>query len=211
MLVPNYIKNIANKIKETHEKVEVKLSCDCKEKYFFVYINKPLVEDEIAKAKWENLINTRFKKGNVYQYSDQQGNTFIVKKNIFGKIVDKERLNDMPKYTDTKIVKIRCISCGKEYIIFDNRIHGYNSSIANENTTITYNNITFFQKKIKYSNNGAVEIIIKFENSENFEEYIKLNKTISEEKYSELFHYITIYGFLEENSKKSLIYSEETA
>lgn len=213
MLVPNYIKNISNIIKQTDKKVEVLLSCDCKEKYFYLYVNKPLLEDEIAKEKWENLINSRFKKGNVYQYSDHQGNVFIVKKNIFGKIIDKEKLNTMPKYTDTKIVKIKCKSCSKEYIIFDNRIHGYNSSIDNENSTITYDNITFSQKRIKNSNNGAVKIIIKYENSENYEDYVKLNEIISKEKYSELFHYIAIYAFQEQNykSKKLLLFSEETS
>jgi ribosomal protein L33 len=212
MLIPKYLEHISKVVKQSKHNVTVKLQCECGESKFIVLKNKPLEADKLAKEQWEKLINERFSRGNVYQYSDKDGNRFIVRKNIFGIIVDKARLNDMPRYFDTNIIKLVCNNCGKEHIIFDNRIHGYDAYVEKRNN-VSYEGIEFKQKTFKGSNNNLVAIEIKIDNDITFEEFCdQEGKEVTTEEYTNAFSNIIIYGnIIDLNNKRVTIFSEETA
>lgn len=212
MIVPQYLENISKIVKQSKSNVTLKLHCQCGLSEFKVFKNRPIEADRVAKDQWEKLINGRFDYGNVEQYSDQDGNRFIVRKNLFGKVIDKAKLNDMPRYSETNIIKIICNHCGKEHIIFDNRIHGYDAFIDN-NDNFSYNGIEFAQKKFKGSNNNLLEIEIKIYNDLSFEQFCsQISKEATIEEHSNAFSDITIYGnVIDLNYKRVTVFSEETA
>ncbi|MFY9422147.1 MAG: hypothetical protein WBH29_02135 [Bacilli bacterium] len=212
MIVPQYLTQISKVVKQSNTNVILKLYCECGTSKFSVFKNKPLEADKVAKEQWEKLINERFKSGNVYQYTDEEGNAFIVKKNFFGKVIDKARLNDMPRYFDTNIIKIICNNCDKEHIIFDNRIHGYDAFIDGRKDC-SYDEIEFTKRKFKGSRNNIAEIILKIYNDLSFEEFRgEVLQECSLEEYSNAFSNIIIYGnIIDLNNKRVIIFSEETA
>lgn len=80
MIVSNYLAKISKVAKQSNTNVILKLYCECGCSEFSIFNNKPLEADKAAKEQWVKLINERFKSGNVYQYTDKEGNKFIVKK-----------------------------------------------------------------------------------------------------------------------------------
>lgn len=206
MLIPNYLKNNVFLLGKKGKSLTLKFKCDCGNDKFLVFINKVSdIEDKSVK-NFENLINTRFNKGNVYQYSDNKGKVFIVRKNMFGKIIDKEDLTNYPIYNSVKAIKLKCNSCGHDHVVFNNRIHGYNAVINNCEIQDEIIFTEYLKKNYDLKNS---DVIIKIRNDEDYEEYRK-EENVSIEKYSEMFHDITIYC-ITNNGKKVLILSEETA
>jgi hypothetical protein len=201
-MVPEYIKHAGKVIKEDDTHTEVELVCECGEKCFHVFKNEP-TDEEISKiAQWEKRLKG-FRK--IEGMSDEEGNVFLVKRNIFGKIVDKVRISDMPEVSKINFLKSICVSCGREYVVFDNRIHGYDANCESETKDISYNGFVFAKVS-----DEALRIVVKYENnSESYEEYVESFGYVSREKFSNMFGWIYIYGY----NKKSrrLIFEEETS
>lgn len=188
------------------------IKCQCGSSKFKVFKNMPLESEIKSKEKWEKLINNRFRKGNVEQYSDQKGNIFIVRKNLFGKIIDKEKLLDMPRYSKVNIIKIVCSQCQKEHLLYDNRLHGYDSFIDGIKSC-TNEKIEFKQQKFKGSISNLLEIKIRIYNDFSLEEFSsEVNPDITIEEYSNAYSDITIFGnIIDIDDKNVIVFSEETA
>lgn len=203
MKVPNYLKDISRKLNEKDNEIEVQIVCSCENMNFYVFENTITKEEENNIAKYKKIVH----KYNEYYRDKISGVLYLVHRNIFGKIIDKIEAEKLPKINLAKAIKIKCSKCDKQYIIFDNRLYGYNA-ILNPITNIQ--ELNFMQKRFNSSLTDLVSITIKLCNELSYEEFKIETNNSSLEGYSNSFSSILIEGrIIDLNEKKVVIISEE--
>lgn len=89
-------------------------------------------------------------------------------KHLFGLIKKEIRLPEYPVYTHIHAVKIKCVECGREYVLFDNRYQGYDA--VNEAPSAEAQQFQVVYEESKRV--GTVEILLSYnEDAENPEEF----------------------------------------
>jgi len=210
MLIPKYLENWTRIKRNTKDSIVVEAVCECDHAEFQVFKNIVIRSDEhIEKEKKIEVFGKRYGWRSVEVGALEDGKVYMYKKNIFGKIVDKVELpSELSGHTN--IIKIKCAKCGKEYIAFDNRIHGYNAFIDERESSID-TETEFEQKTFKRSKDNVFEIEIHVINQLSFEEFCENNDGCNAEDYSNAFGDITIYARIKDvRDKKVMIFSEET-
>ena len=142
----------------------------------------------------------------------------------FDKVIDKERIvryfklmygefpldikeiNQINPIDYTTIIKVKCSKCGKEYMLFDNRIHGCDSADFDLNEMLDYE----FTEKVFNKNIGnSYKVEISIKNYWDFDDVDSNgNEGLTEDDYSILFNYISIKAINDEN-KKIKVFSED--
>ena len=124
--VPAYMKQYANNVKVKKEIIQFSLRCNCGCDSFRLIRNN-YTDDENKQIEESNRINDK-KVGwhTIYGGLDKDGKPYSYIKilGIFKKYFEWEPL---PLCANIKVVKAICVSCGKEIIVFDNRLHGCDS------------------------------------------------------------------------------------
>jgi len=202
MLLPDYLLTIADNIKEKDTSATLNLKCSCNCSNFLLYQNVESNAEKMKRLKWEQLLQEYDGGG----YSDSEGNLFLTKKKILCIKPKAIKINkyDIPKYLI--IIKAKCSSCGKEFIIFDNRKNGYDA--ISDNTMI--DDLNKNQKSIKYKslNKQPTPIKIKISNDMNYSNFVEEFPDAAMEKYLNAFSNISVYVL--KNNKFTLLFSQET-
>ena len=191
--IPNYLKQIAvfDKCKSNWTYFSIKCACGCNR--FEVYENCLNKEEKaLVKPYYDALEEiyadeprkiTRDENGKMHYWR-----LFEPLKGLDGaheEIIVPER----PFFSGITVIKVKCTECGKEHIIFDNRLHGYDG-MTGEKTREALEYEPHFKRKCK----DIVSLYIKIENDESFEEFQENTDLVfSEEQYSDAFSWITIY------------------
>jgi len=216
LLIPKYLESLSQVIKNNKDAVTIKIISKCGNDNFLVFKNT--VQKSAKQIEKEKEIEAFGKRCGWRSYSGgilKDGKNYMYRRNIFGVIVDKVDVSDLP-HNHTNIVKAKCSECNEEYVLFDNRIHGYNAfaeKLGNPNKQVS-DEIEFEQKTFKGSKNSIIEIQIKIINQHSFEEFLEDVdcENATKEDYSNAFHDIAIDGIVKDlSNKKVLIISEETA
>jgi len=211
LVIPTYLGSFSEVIKSTKNTVSLKIVSKCGNDEFLVYNNKiekslkqfgkdKEIEDFGKRCGWKSYTGGAFNDDKYYMY----------RKNIFGIIVDKVEVTDFTSDT-VNIIKAKCKKCGDEYIVFDNRIHGWDAVMTEETKDISYDTIEFEQRKFKGSKENVAKIRVKVINQETFEEFQKENPNNTIAEYSNAFHDISIDGIIKDTGKVTMIHCEETA
>lgn len=113
---------------------------------------------------------------------------------------------EAPPFAFIEAIKILCSSCGKEYLLFDNRIHGYDGLFSeNQAEKLAYH--LSFREKCQ----TAVTISVKIENDLTLEEFRENSGLDADEvAYSNGFGRIGIYVTNSKGKTKKL-FDYETA
>ena len=190
-ILPEYLLEISTNIKRKKNVIEFDIVCPCSCNTFQILINEPTDIEQKNISRWEELLNVYDGGG----YSDKSGNIYLVKKGFFGIKSKKIKINreDIPDFAN--IVKIECLNCKKEYILFDSRQHGFDSTV--EDSIVHHEECTFRIKE-----NNATNIGAKIINDLIFE------GNIHTKQYSNSFSYIEIYKI--DGRNKRIIFSAET-
>lgn len=114
-------------------------------------------------------------------------------------------IKEIASYDYTKIIKVKCSRCKKEYILFDNRIHGCD---AKDFTDIEFKEYEFREITVKGEIGKAHQINVYIENYWGDEYLLDLNEGLTIDDYSNMYNYIKIQ-LINENNKKITILSEE--
>ena len=208
--IPNYLKHIAvfDKFKSNWTYFSIKCTCGCDR--FEVYesclnkeekaLEKPYVDALLEWYGWENKSKcvTKDEDGTFHRWR-----LYEPSKGLQGKheeIIIPER----PFFSGIVVIKVKCAECGKEHIIFDNRLHGYDG-MTGEETKEALEYEPHFKRKCK----DIVSLCIKIENDESFEEFQE-DLGFTEEQYSDAFSWITIYK-VNALGKKTQIFDWECA
>ena len=207
--IPKYLENISSIETIKKDQLNLKLVCECKSDIFTVYQNKVI---KTEKHKLFEKKFTDFRKRCFFSWTippTVNGITYAYRKNIFGKIVEILDISEMFETDCTKIIKIKCCQCGKEYVIFDNRFNGYDSIDTTED--LKQKKYDFKQKKFKKSTISEVEVGVGIANEKSLEDFIKVHREeVDMDFYSNAFSWIMIVCFDKVSGKHFVLLDEET-
>ena len=206
--VPKYLEKIS-KINKSHNKkgwLYLDVVCPCGCNNFSVYENeiektKEELEYEKQRAKFEIRHPFSCEYGTL-----KDGKDYVYKSYLFGLFIDKVEIKN---FDCTKIIKIKCLNCEKEYILFDSRFNGYDSTFEEDKyKDIQYK---FKEKSFKKSKNEINNIVISIENDPSIEEFKENSglENVTLDEYSNSFGWIEITGQTVDGKKKE-IFSCET-
>ena len=215
--IPQYLKDNTRLISSKKESINLSLECNkCQSKIFSVYTNngKSVIEKSIN--DWWNRYNEYTQKNKWKQFEScicEDGRRYSVKRNFFGKIVDRYYTGDMPNILSISIIKVKCHKCRQEFILYDNRIHGYDAWATEKDhgkTEHSYEGIEYNQRKFRGSKDNLVEIDLQIFNRPSLEAFIEAaDENVTEEEYSNAFSEIAIYCKIKDlNNKKVIVESE---
>ncbi len=183
-MFPSYLNDIGKEISYKNYKSHIRIICNCGCDEFYYYKNDNNLE--------KNLSNDLLKKyGKKFEIqSDKNGIVYIVKRNVFGIITKKEMLDNSFNTTFNNFLSVRCSKCEKEYIIFNQKIHGYDSCCVNNSNDNKIETSNFVNK----INNIEIDF---YYNSELIEDASIKDKTLA-------FDRIKVIGECD-NAKKKII------
>lgn len=204
-ILPDYLKNIAYEVVQKKDKIsfKTKCSCGCCE---FDFFKKKITAEERARKKWEEEL---WKTYNGDFYHDKDGNFWMCSKSFLGigkkKLkLTKQQYDDL--MTETRdIVKIRCVNCAKEYILFDSREYGYDGVVD-----FLKNPQGADRSKAEYKNvTGPAECAIEIRNTFPYSEFEEeFGREGNYAMYTNAYSDIKIMAITAE--KKKTIFSAET-
>jgi len=193
MLIPKHLEEISEIIETSKNSEIAKIKCKCSHIHFIVY--------EFCESNNANV------KSGFNEIIRENDKLYLVKRNFFGKIVEKIECGNMFEKKQRRIIKVKCEKCGLEYVLFDNYKHGYDAVIAQQESCTSKNEITFDFKKA-YSQ--PLEVFIKIYQDISYNQFKDEFGNIDYSSYLNSFDSIDIYG-INSKSRKIKICSEETA
>ena len=203
MLKPKYIENIFSITKEKCGKIECDVVCECGARHFIGYKN--VIVRSAEEAAYEGAYNAFNEKYSRIRFGDENGVSYLYgMKGLFGEeILEKFEYKQLDS---TEIVKVKCAECGKEYVLFDSRFHGYDATITERESK--YDGVVYDFAPIdwKKDKDGIATIIVTICNDDNLEEFIENAYETDEETYSNSFGWITIKAVnIKTKAKKTII------
>ncbi len=189
MLKPKYIENILSITKDKHGEIECDVVCECGARYFIGYKN--VIVRSAEEAAYESAYNAFNKKYSRIRFGDENGASYLYGiKGLFGeKILEKLEYKQLDY---TEIVKVKCAVCGKEYILFDSRFHGYDAVTPereSEYDVVVYDFAPIVWKK---DTDGLATFTVKIKNDDSLEEFVENAYETDAETYSNSFGWIMI-------------------
>lgn len=203
--IPHYLKDIAILEKQKDTWVHFYIKCSCGSDRFLVYENYLNKEEKaLEKPYYDKLTEIYCSNSPRITTKDENGKIHYWKALEDSK--EEIVIPEKPYFSGITVIKAKCADCGKEHLIFDSRIHGYDG-ITSEETKEAMDYEPHFRSKCK----GIVSLSLKIENSESFEEFSEdFDLGFNEEQYSNAFSWLMIYK-TDEKGKKTKIFDYETA
>ncbi len=191
MAVPKYLQDISESIELSKYSETIKLKCRCGHILFKVFEN----------------CNAAKKISGFSEIIRENGNLYLIKRNLFGKIVERMECKNTFALKQQKVIKAICDDCGKEYIIFDNYKHGYDAvlNFRDGSVAISSNDVGF-----KPCSPRPMQVYVKIYQDISYEEFQNEFCGLCFEDYLCSFSNISIYA-IDSQSRKIKIHSEETA
>ena len=183
-MIPNYLDGIAVNVKELKECTTFRIKCPCGCDDFLLFKRKKSPTEQKKEQELEQYIVREFGRGFEMQ-SDSKGKVYMIKRNFWGKIVKKVDAKNF-EITFKNYISVKCTSCGTEYVLFDETLHGYDALTENspKDQCITGKNYSKSNQKIEisvYYNNEADDVSDLGDRSLGFER-IKIIKIIDNKK-----------------------------
>lgn len=193
MLIPKHLEEISEIIETSKNNEVAKIKCKCSHSHFIVY---EFCESDNANVKpgFNEIIRENDK-------------LYLVKRNFFGKIVEKIECGNMFEKKQRRIIKVKCEKCCSEYVLFDNYRHGYDAVVIQQESCASKNEITFDFKKV-YSQ--PIEVFVRIYQDISYDQFKDEFENTDYSCYLNSFSNIVIYG-INSKSRKIKICSEETA
>ena len=207
MLKPKYIENILSITKEKRGEIECDVVCECGARHFIGYKNVIVrSEEDVAYEVAYNAFNDKYSR---IRFGDENGVSCLYgMKGLFGEeILEKFEYKQLDS---TEIVKVKCAKCGKEYILFDSRFHGYDATIPERESK--YDGVVYDFAPIiwKKDQDGLATFTVKIQNDDSLEDFIENAYETDEETYSNSFGWITIKAVNIKTKAKKILLDMET-
>ena len=207
MLKPKYIENILSITKKKRGEIECDVVCECGARHFIGYKN--VIVRSAEEAAYESAYNAFNEKYSRIRFGDENGISYLyAMKGLFGEeILEKF---EYKQFDSTEIVKVKCAKCGKEYILFDSRFHGYDATIPERESK--YDGVVYDFAPIiwKKDQDGLATFTVKIQNDDSLEDFIENAYETDEETYSNSFGWITIKAVNIKTKAKKILLDMET-
>ena len=125
-MVPSYLKNYATELSVKNECCKFNLVCTCGCEHFYAFRRERTKREISLENEARKRIVRNF--GRNYEISSDMDKTvYLIKRNLFGKIVKKEPLAgyDIPVFKN--LVAVKCKDCENVITVFDESKHGYDA------------------------------------------------------------------------------------
>ncbi len=210
MSVPNYLKEIAYYEKRNGTFTEFHLKCTCGCTLFDLYENYlDKKEKEICKPYYDALDYsvtggcfsscTKDDEGMIHHWIHFTHDRNGPKKEVF--------IPPKPVFADIISIKAECSECKSEYVIFDNRYHGYSAKYCRNLNDEAVRYIPHYRKK-KRRDDMPIRIQIIVENAMDSCKDDAHGES-NDENCADAFTWFTVYS-IEENEKRRKLFDLET-
>lgn len=106
--------------------------------------------------------------------------------------------------------KIKCAECGREYVIFDSRLHGYDARAERDGKNRDTDIATHYRPLPLKGDSGPVELIVRIRNELTDEITAdRVGDGLAQADVSNAFSCISVYA--KSGPKTKMIFSRETA
>lgn len=171
-MIPSYLSDVAQEIKSKDDWTKMIIKCPCGCDDFLLY-KKHRSKQENDKIK---ELDKQFNKlvGRNWHSEYENGTKYVVGKKFFGLFkvkVEAEEYNAI-LLPYKNYVSVKCVSCGNEYVLFDERFHGYDAVISEEQDS---NEV---ETCYKANNSQKIELTVYY-NEDNDEDDTLTDKTIA--------------------------------
>ncbi len=204
---PHQFDQIADSVEVRGNKIAFRLKCVCGGKLFTVAACRTRDDNNPFDRYWCSLKLPVF---SVCSATEKEtGKAYFYGKTFFGIHIGKYYADDMPASDPSvTVAKVKCAECGKEYVLFDSRIHGYdavaNQSEGRRGTESLPQALHFQWEQTPAEMQVSIDYAMSLsELSEEFEQ------TVGEEDLLNAFSGIEIFRIV--GKKKKRWFSEETA
>jgi len=207
MLKPKYIENILSVTKEKHGEIECDVVCECGARHFVVYKN--VIVRSAEEAAYEAADKAFTEKYSRIRFGEENGVSYLYgMKGLFGEeILEKFEYKQLDS---TEIVKVKCAECGKEYILFDSRFHGYDATIPERECKYDDREYPFEPVKWRGDKDGISIITVIIQSDDSLEDFVENAYETDEETYSNSFGWITIKAVNIKTKAKKVLLDMET-
>lgn len=197
MKIPSDFDKISKIEESDGESLLLSLICPCGKQDFSILIST----NDPNLSKKEELFYSLIKKyggyGHCYMFTDNNCRLYINYKGI-RRLFTKPKLIDSDIIpTETKIVKSKCLHCGKDFLLYDNRKDG----VVKLEKELDYSNFTYKEITI----NKKVKVKLEYDITMN--QYEKKYLFSNKNPYEECFSYIKI--FYVQDNKEVIIFENE--
>ena len=215
-ILPVYLRDISYNCIQKKNTLVFNLKCTCGSKAFKIMKGKTH-ENKQQEEKWNNYWK-KYRFVPIFELGDaierKSGKRYTYGSTFFGIRVGKLYYEDIPFVRDLYVVKAVCPICSKEFILFDNRKHGYDA-LAYISDEQEFGKIMPLadEKNLKFrnacrGNEGAITIAIR--NDLPLEDFYEtFGENAPNEDYSVAFSWIKIIAIVDE--KKHTILDMETS
>lgn len=208
MPIPKYLKDVAYSEKSKKNFTSFKIKCKCGCIHFDLYenfLNKE--EKKICKPYFDALDYsitggygsscTIDEDGHIHHWIHLTFSSDGPKKEVF--------IPPQPACACIFSVKAICSECGTEYLIFDNRFHGYDGKLSCELSDEEKIYIPHYKKK-RRKDNLPIQLIIEVEHDMNFDDFKEdIGIDCQFEDYTESFTWIVIYTIDSKGKKRKIV------
>lgn len=125
-MIPSYLANISTTIENNGCMSKIRLCCHCGCDEFSIYIKKKDAAFLLLEREYTKDFISKYGKNYELQ-SDDKCNIYVVRRNIFGKIVRKDKFEKDKAPLFYNYVSAKCKRCGKEYVVYDQTQYGYDA------------------------------------------------------------------------------------
>ena len=216
-MLPVYLRDISYNCIKKKGTLVFNLKCTCGSNFFKIMKGKTH-ESKQQEEKWNNYWK-KYRFVPIFELGDaierKSGKRYIYGSTFFGIRVGKLYYEEIPFVKDLCVVKAVCTNCSKEFILFDNRKHGYDAlSDILDKQQFDKAMVPFAsEKNLKFRNlcrGNECDITIAIQNDLSFDDFYEtFGKNASDEDYSNAFSWIKIIATV--GSKKHIILDEETS
>lgn len=205
--IPEHLEKFS-KLKDTNENtITFSLKCKCGNDRFMIMNNYLTKKEKALEKPYYDALTILLKTpyGNTTTI-DERGNIHHWKNlSADGKQRQEVIVPERPYFSGITVVKAVCQSCGKEIVIFDSKVNGYDGMTSNNEEHKNYT------PNFKQKGKTLYQIEVKIENDMSLEEFQKnTGGKYDFEFYSNAYSWISIYG-ISENGKKKKLFDFETA
>lgn len=212
MPVPNYLKNNSINIEEKGGYTKFNFVCHCRNKSFFLFKNALTKNEKAALQPYFDFLSLWCCSDLPKEMNeDENGKThYYMQRNYPDTEWTEVICPECPIFWGITVVKAKCSCCGKEFVLFDSRYHGYDAKYFN-NLIQEEADYVPSMKQIRNKTNTPVQLQIKFRYVPTYDMFISYSdNSASPEDYENSFLQMWIYS-IGENGKKRTAFEVTTS
>lgn len=207
-MIPEYLHPVAWKIREKGCRTTFDIICHCGENKFWLYSNFFTPEEERQMKPHDEAMKKLTSGFWGYEiHRDKEGN-FHYYKTVFPFFKKEIPVPEAPAFAEVTCWMAECSKCGKRYLLFDNRYHGYDGVFCRQEEILDYDP-HFRKEKMAETLPVKLEVEVAYDPSpEQMREEIGEVDDVS--VFSNAFSWICV-RYIDKQGKRKIVLDYETA